>query len=83
MLYKDAYDAPYIGPELSRDPSQALSTLEMVKAVAVIRAVLDEFPRLLEKISTIFSEEFMNRVLGAVTVIYQQQLSLVKVKRML
>lgn len=68
LLYKDAYDAPYIGPELSRDPSQALSTLEMVKAVAVIRAVLDEFPQLLEKISTIFSEEFMNRVLGAVTV---------------
>lgn len=68
LAYKDAYDAPYIGPELSRDPSQALSTLEMVKAVAVIRAVLDVFPQLLEEIGKIFSGEFMNRVLGAVTV---------------
>jgi hypothetical protein len=68
LAYRDAYDAPYIGPELSRDPSQALSTLEMVKAVAVIRAVLDEFPELLEEFNKIFSEEFMSRVLGAVTV---------------
>ncbi len=66
--YRDAYDAPYIGPELSRDPSQALSTLDMVKSVAVIRAVLDEFPKLLEEFKKIFSEEFMSRVLGAVTV---------------
>lgn len=68
MDYRDAYDAPYIGPELSRDPSQALSTLDMVKSVAVIRAVLDEFPKLLEEFKKIFSEEFMSRVLGAVTV---------------
>ena len=68
LAYRDAYDAPYIGPELSRDPSQALSTLEMVKAVAVIRAVLDEFPELLEQFNEIFSKEFMDRVLGAVTV---------------
>lgn len=66
--YRDAYDAPYIGPELSRDPSQALSTLDMVKAVAVIRAVLDEFSEMLEEFKKIFSEEFMRRVLGAVTV---------------
>lgn len=66
--YRYAYDAPYIGPELSRDPSQALSTLNMIKAVAVIRAVLDKFPDMLERFKEIFDKEFMDRVLGAVTV---------------
>lgn len=66
--YRNAYDAPYIGPELSRDPSQALSTLNIIKAVAVIRAVLDKFPYLLERLKEIFDKEFMDRVLGAVTV---------------
>ena len=68
LSYREAYDAPYIGPELSRDPSQALSTLDMIKAVAVIRAVLDEFPDKLERFKEIFDKEFMDRVLGAVTV---------------
>lgn len=68
LSYRDAYDAPYIGPELSRDPSQALSTLNMIKAVAVIRTVLDKFPDMLERFKEIFDKEFMDRVLGAVTV---------------
>lgn len=40
----------------------------MVKAVSVIRAVLDKFPDLQNKFNSIFSEKFMDRVLGAVTV---------------
>ena len=40
----------------------------MAKAVAVIRAVLDKYPELLDEFKNIFSEEFMSRVLGAVTV---------------
>lgn len=68
LSYREAYDAPYIGPELSRDPSQALSTLDMIKAVAVIRAVLDEFSDKIERFKEIFDKEFMDRVLGAVTV---------------
>lgn len=68
LSYREAYDAPYIGPELSRDPSQALSTLDVIKAVAVIRAVLDEFPDKIERFKEIFDKEFMDRVLGAVTV---------------
>lgn len=68
LNYMDAYDAPYIGPEFSRDPSQALSTLDMVKAVAVIRAVLDVYPYLLEDFKRVFSRDFMHRVLGAVTI---------------
>ena len=68
LSYREAYDAPYIGPELSRDPSQALSTLDMIKAVAVIRTVIDKFPDMLEKFKKIFNKAFMDRVLGAVTV---------------
>lgn len=68
LSYREAYDAPYIGPELSRDPSQALSTLDMIKAVAVIRTVIDKFPDMLEKFKKIFTKAFMDRVLGAVTV---------------
>ena len=42
--------------------------MDKIKAVAVIRAVLDEFPEMLEKFKEIFDREFMDRVLGAVTV---------------
>ena len=66
QYYEDAFDAPYIGPELSRDPSQAISTISDEKAVAVIRAVLDREPTLEEKFKEIFSQDFMVRVLGAV-----------------
>lgn len=64
--YAEAFDAPYIGPELTRDPSQALSSLGDAKAVAVIRAALDRYPEIKEKLESIFSAEFMKRVFGAV-----------------
>lgn len=66
--YVDAYDAAYIGPELSRDPSQAISSLSNVKAVAVIRAVIDKTPELETVFKDIFDRKFMERVLGAVRV---------------
>lgn len=69
LNYRDAFDARYIGPELSRDPSQALSSLEDTKAVAVIRAIIDKQPELKDKISSIFPDNFMKRVLGAVRVL--------------
>lgn len=67
--YRDAFDATYIGPELSRDPSQAISSLDDTKAVAVVRAIIDKQPELKEEISKIFSKEFMDRVLGAVRIL--------------
>ncbi|MBQ3601159.1 MAG: AAA family ATPase [Lachnospiraceae bacterium] len=67
--YRDAFDARYIGPELTRDPSQAISGLEENKAVAVIRAVLDRQPEMEEDFRKTFSKEFMNRVMGAVRVL--------------
>ena len=69
MAYPDTYDAPYIGLEIHRDPTQAICQLEDKKAIAIIRAVLDKEPDALEKISKVFPPEFMERVLGAARVI--------------
>lgn len=67
--YRDAFDATYIGPELSRDPSQAISSLDDTKAVAVVRAIIDKQPELMEEIRKIFPKEFIDRVLGAVRIL--------------
>lgn len=69
LCYRDAFDATYIGPELSRDPSQAISSLDDTKAVAVVRAIIDKQPELKEEISDIFPKEFMDRVLGAIRIL--------------
>ena len=66
IYYREAFDAPYIGPELTRDPSQALSTLGDAKAAAVVRAALDRFPNIKDQLEHIFPADFMSRVLGAV-----------------
>lgn len=69
MGYPETYDAPYIGLELHRDPTQAVCQLEDRKAVAIIRAVLDKYPENLEKFKKIFTDEFMSRVQGSTRVI--------------
>ena len=69
LNYRDAFDARYIGPELTRDPSQAISSMDDSKAVAVVRAVLDKQPELKSTFEAIFPEDFMERVLGAVRVL--------------
>lgn len=69
LHYRDAFDATYIGPELARDPSQAISSLDDTKAVAVIRAIIDKQPELKDEMSKIFPIEFMDRVLGAVRIL--------------
>ena len=69
LYYRDTFDATYIGPELSRDPSQAISSLDDAKAAAVIRAVIDKQPELKDELGNIFPKEFMDRVLGAVRIL--------------
>lgn len=66
LEYQDAYDAPFIGPELHRDPSQAVCTLKDTQAVAIIRAVIDMMPGLKPEIENVFNQDFMDRVLGSV-----------------
>ena len=67
--YREAFDARYIGPELSRDPSQAISTLADKKAVAVVRAIIDKQPELVDQMKSIFPDEFMKRVFGEVQIL--------------
>lgn len=69
MAYPDTYDAPYIGLEIHRDPTQAVCQLEDKKAIAIIRAVLDKEPEALDTLKRIFPPEFMGRVLGSAKVI--------------
>ena len=66
LEYQDAYDAPFIGPELHRDPSQAVCTLGDTQAVAIIRAIIDMMPGLKPELERVFDSAFMERVLGAV-----------------
>ena len=65
--YPDTYDASYIGLEIHRDRTQAISSLEDNKAIAIIRATLDMMPDLKDSFENIFSEEFMKRVYGSIT----------------
>lgn len=64
VRYRNAYNAPYIGPELRRDPSQAVSTITDKQAVAVVRAALDRYPEIKEKLQSVFDKDFMDRVFG-------------------
>lgn len=67
--YPDTFGASYIGLEIRRDRTQAISKLEPSKAIAVIRAVLDKMPTLKDDIERIFSDvpdEFMKRVYSSV-----------------
>lgn len=66
LEYQDTYDASYIGVEIKRSRTQAISSLEDTKAVAIIRATIDKMPETKESFEAIFSEEFMNRVYGSV-----------------
>lgn len=67
MEYPDTYDASYIGLEIHRDRTQAISSLEDTKAVAIVRATLDKMPELKERFEAIFSDDFMQRVYGSIT----------------
>lgn len=62
--YRNAYNAAYIGPELNRDPSQAVSTLMAEKAVAVVRCALEKFPMIKDRLEQIFDKEFLAKVYG-------------------
>lgn len=62
--YPDTNDAPYMGLEIHRDPTQAVCQLEDTKAVAIIRAVIDKYPDAIDVLKNIFSNDFMERVQG-------------------
>lgn len=69
LRYPDTFNATFIGPELKRDPTQAISILAENKAISVIRAVLDDNPSLKKNFENIFSTKFMQQVLGNIRVL--------------
>ena len=62
--YKSAWNVTFIGPELKRDPTQAVGSITYNEAVAVVRCALDRFPEIKDSLEKIFSTTFMNKVYG-------------------
>lgn len=62
--YKSAWNVTFIGPELKRDPTQAVGSITYNEAVAVTRCALDRFPEIKDSLEKIFSTNFMNKVYG-------------------
>lgn len=62
--YKSAWNVTFIGPELKRDPTQAVGSITYNEAVAVTRCALDRFPEIKDSFEKIFSTTFMNKVYG-------------------
>lgn len=62
--YKSAWSVTFIGPELKRDPTQAVGSITYNEAVAVTRCALDRFPEIKDSLEKIFSTTFMNKVYG-------------------
>lgn len=65
-IYPDTFDAPYIGVEIKRAPTQAICQLPYEKAVAATRAMIEIFPDAKDMISQVFNASFMEKVLGPV-----------------
>ena len=64
--YKSAWNVTFIGPELKRDPTQAVGSITYNEAVAVTRCALDRFPEIKDSLEKIFSTTFMNKVYGPI-----------------
>lgn len=62
--YKSAWNVTFIGPELKREPTQAVGSITYNEAVAVTRCALDRFPEIKDSLEKIFSTTFMNKVYG-------------------
>lgn len=62
--YKSAWNVTFIGPELKRDPTQAVGSITYNEAVAVTRCALDRFPEIKDSLEKIFSTSFMDKVYG-------------------
>lgn len=64
LKYKSAWNVTFIGPELKRDPTQAVASITYDDAVAVVRCALDRFPEIKDDLERTFSKSFMDKVYG-------------------
>ncbi len=65
VAYKNTYDIIGIGPITKWEPNQALSQIEPIKAVALMRAMLDLDSSILTDLSTLVTPEFMQKIKAA------------------
>lgn len=65
VAYKNTYDIIGIGPITKWEPNQALSQIEPVKAIALMRAMLDLDPSIEADLVTLVTPETMQKIKAA------------------
>lgn len=73
--YITTYNLPGISPMTKGEPNQALSAFSGKPAVGLVRAILDTYPDLEEKLTEIFGKRFMLNVKGKIPYLVEQRLS--------
>jgi DNA polymerase III delta prime subunit len=63
LPYANAFNTIGIGPMTKWEPNQAISKVEMSKAITLVRAMLDRNPTLKENFSSLFGDDFTEKVL--------------------
>ncbi|MEW4264490.1 AAA family ATPase [Priestia megaterium] len=63
LHYANSYNIIGIGPMTKWEPNQAISRIEQNKAVTLVRAMLDKYPLLEDRMKEIFGESFMQNVI--------------------
>lgn len=65
VAYKNTYDIIGIGPITKWEPNQALSQIEPIKAIALMRAMLDLDPSIANDLSALVSPKIMQKIKDA------------------
>ncbi|KUP08445.1 hypothetical protein Q75_02800 [Bacillus coahuilensis p1.1.43] len=73
--YITTYNLPGISPMTKGEPNQALSAINGIQAVGLVRAILDNYSDVEEKLTNIFGERFMLNVRGEMRYLVEQTMS--------
>ena len=64
--YKDCYGIIAIGPQLKGEPNQALTTMTRKQGIALMRAMAELCPSVVEDIRKLAGEDFNNEIFGSI-----------------
>lgn len=73
--YKDVYDAAGIGPNTKGEQNQAIKSLTEKQAIAILRAMIEREPQLLEKVKLLFNKAFTDKILGKLPILVLNNLA--------
>jgi len=73
--YRSTYNLPGISPMTKGEPNQALSAIYGKQAVGLVRAILDKYPNLEDRLTDIFGENFMLNVKDVITYLVEEDKS--------